>query len=119
MDPEDRFWELAEPLLLTRVGVTRSTMMGFPCLRINGGFFASLDRKNGQMVVKLPEARVTELVASGATFPFTPAGRTFREWAAIPSSASDTWPALLEEALAFVASAVQSRSRRGLSGRPR
>jgi hypothetical protein len=35
MEPEDRFWDLAEPLLLTRVGVTRSTMMGYPCLRIN------------------------------------------------------------------------------------
>ena len=119
MDPEDRFWELAEPLLLTRVGVTRSTMMGFPCLRINGGFFASLDRKNGQLVGNYRRRASRELFASGATFPFPPAGRTFREWAAIPSSASDTWPALLEEALAFVASAVQSRSRRGLSGRPR
>ena len=101
MDPEDRFWDLAEPLLLTRVGVTRSTMMGFPCLRINGGFFASFDRKNGQLVVKLPAERVAELVA----------GRTFREWAAIPTSVSEGWAALLDEALAFVASSGSSSSR--------
>jgi hypothetical protein len=104
MDAEDRFWELAEPLLLTRVGVTRSTMMGFPCLRVNGGFFASFDRKNGHLVVKLPAERVAELVATGAAFPFAPAGRVFREWAAISSSASERWPRLLDEALAFVES---------------
>ena len=92
MDPEERFWEMAEPLLLTRAGLTRSTMMGFPCLRVNGGFFASLDRKQGQLVVKLSEARVTELVTMGAAFPFAPAGRTFREWAAISPSASESWP---------------------------
>jgi hypothetical protein len=112
MDPEDRFWDLAEPLLLTRAGVTRSTMMGFPCLRINGGFFASLDRKHGQLVVKLPAERVTELVTTGAALPFAPAGRTFREWAAISPSDSETWPGLLEEALAFVGATSQSRPTR-------
>ena len=40
---EERFWELAEPLL-ARPDVTRSTMMGFPCLRVRGQFFASTDR---------------------------------------------------------------------------
>ena len=87
MDAERRFWDLAEPLLLTRVGVTRSTMMGFPCLRINGGVFASLDRKNGNLVVKLPAERVTELVSAGKAQPFAPNGRTFREWAGVPVAA--------------------------------
>jgi hypothetical protein len=79
-------------------------MMGFPCLRIDGGFFATFDRKNGHAVVKLPAERVAELVATGAALPFAPAGRTFREWAAIPPSDSASWPGLLEEALSFVAS---------------
>jgi hypothetical protein len=112
MDPEDRFWDLAEELLLTRTGVTRSTMMGFPCLRINGGFFAALDRKNGHLVVKLPAERVTRLVATGAAVPFAPAGRTFREWAAILMAAVERWPGLLEEALTFVASIDQPRPQR-------
>jgi hypothetical protein len=111
MESEDRFWDLADELLLTRVGVARSTMMGFPCLRINGGLFASLDRKHGHLVVKLPAARVADLVATGAALLFAPAGRTFREWAAIPLSDSENWPGLLEEALAFVALTDQSRSR--------
>jgi hypothetical protein len=112
MDPEDRFWDLAEALLLTRVGVTRSTMMGFPCLRLNGGFFASLDRKNGQLVVKLPAERVTGLVTTGAALPFAPNGRTFREWAAISPSASETWAGLLEEAQTFDGSTDASRPKR-------
>jgi hypothetical protein len=104
MTPEDRFWDLAEELLLARVGVTRSTMMGFPCLRIHGGFFASFDQKNGQAVVKLPAERVSALVTSGVAVPFAPAGRTFREWAAIPASEAERWRALLDEALTFVSS---------------
>ena len=39
MEGETYFWELAEPLLASE-GVTRGTMMGFPCLRKHGAFFA-------------------------------------------------------------------------------
>ena len=60
---EARFWDLAEPLL-GRPSVTRSTMMGLPCLRWNGAFFASCDRRTGDLLVKLAEARVDELVAA-------------------------------------------------------
>ena len=60
---EARFWDLAEPLL-GQPGVTRSTMMGLPCLRWNGAFFASCDRRTGDLLVKLAETRVDELVAT-------------------------------------------------------
>jgi len=99
---EVRFWELAEPFLV-RSGVTRSTMMGFPCLRINGQFFASVDRSSGNLLVKLPEARVDALLDAGRAEPFAPAGRRFREWAAVPHSRSRTWSKLLDEAHDFVA----------------
>ena len=102
MDPEEQFWQLAEPMLATG-GVTRSTMMGLPCLRVDGKFFASLDRKTRHLLVKIPTERVAELIAAGSAFPFAPAGRTFREWAAIPPTASATWAALLDEAKTFVA----------------
>jgi hypothetical protein len=98
---EERFWELAEPLLV-RSGITRSTMMGFPCLRIRGQFFASTDRSTGDLLVKLPEARVDELVAAGRAESFAPAGRRFREWAAIPYVHSRSWKRLLDEAHEFV-----------------
>ena len=99
---EARFWSFAEPLLAAPF-VTRSTMMGFPCLRVSGRFFASFDQKTGALVVKLPAARVDELISSGQAEPFAPAGRRFREWASINAAKRTRWSALLDEALAFVA----------------
>jgi len=101
---ERRFWLLAEPLLATP-SVTRSTMMGLPYLRVGGAFFASCDPRTGDLLVKLPAARVVELVGAGRAQPFAPAGRRFREWAAVPSTKARSWPRLLEEALAFVGGA--------------
>jgi hypothetical protein len=99
---EAGFWAVAEPLL-SAATVTRSTMMGLPCLRVSGRFFASFDRRTGALLVKLPAARVGELIDSRDAEPFAPAGRRFREWAAIDPDRSEAWPALLDEALAFVA----------------
>jgi hypothetical protein len=96
-----RFLDLTEPVL-DRPDVTRSTMMGLPCVRVRGAFFASCDRRTGSLLVKLPQDRVDELVNSGAAQAFAPAGRRFRQWAAIPIERSRTWPRLLDEALAFV-----------------
>jgi hypothetical protein len=101
---EARFAALAEPLL-ARPGVERSTMMGLPCLRLDGAFFASCDRRTGDLLVKLSEARVDELVDAGRAHAFAPAGRRFREWAAVPPERSRTWRRLLDEALAFVGGA--------------
>ena len=97
---EVRFWDLAAPLL-GQPGVTRSTMMGLPCLRWNGAFFASCDRRTGDLLVKLAETRVDELVAAERAEPFAPAGRRFREWAAIPDDRSRSWKRLLDEALGY------------------
>jgi hypothetical protein len=97
---ETRFWALAEPLL-GRPEVTRSTMMGLPCLRWKGAFFASYDRRTGDLLVKLAETRVDELVAAERARAFAPAGRRFREWAAIPESRSRSWQRHLHEALEF------------------
>lgn len=98
---EALFWKLAESLY-AEPAVTRSTMMGFPCLRANGNFFACIERGSGNLIVKLPAERVNELVASGAGIPFAPTGRVFREWVAFPVPDEDEWAALLDEAQAFV-----------------
>jgi hypothetical protein len=98
---EKLFWALAEHLL-TEPGVTRSTMMGYPCLRTNGAFFACVERTTGHLIVKLPAARVTELVTAGQARPFSPNGRVFREWAAFPVPDQDEWMALLDEARTFI-----------------
>jgi hypothetical protein len=98
---EQRFWRNAEPLLQLP-NVTRSTMMGLPCLRVNDAFFASWDRATGALLVKLPAADVDRLIADGKADPFAPAGRRFREWASIPAGRSRTWARLLDRALEHV-----------------
>jgi hypothetical protein len=77
-------------------------MMGFPCLRVDGKFFASFDRASGDLLVKVPAKRVDQLIAQGEGLAFAPAGRRFKEWVGIPLDAGDRWPAFLEEALQFV-----------------
>ncbi|CPR05666.1 hypothetical protein BN971_00621 [Mycobacterium bohemicum DSM 44277] len=104
---EADFWSLAEPLL-SRATVIRSTMMGLPCLRVDGRFFASFDRRSAALVVKLPAARVSELVERGEAEAFAPAGRRFREWAAIDRARWQSWSAMLDEALAFAAAQCPS-----------
>jgi hypothetical protein len=97
---EALFWRLAEALYADPA-VTRSTMMGFPCLRADGRFFACVERGTGNLVVQLPAARVAELVATGAGIPFAPNGKVFREWVACPVPDEAEWSALLHEAKAF------------------
>lgn len=97
---ETLFRELAQQLLADP-GVTRGTMMGYPCLRANGAFFACVERTTGHLIVKLPAHRVSELAATGQALPFAPNGRTFREWAAFPVADPAEWRALLAEARDF------------------
>jgi hypothetical protein len=94
---EELFWQLAEPLL-AEPGVTRSTMMGLPCLRLRGRFFASLDCGTQALLVRLPADRVSALIAADDGKPFAPAGRGFREWVAVPRPDRHRWRTLLDEA---------------------
>jgi hypothetical protein len=97
MTAEELFWELVEPMFADPA-VRRSMMMGLPCVRFDGRFFASLDRRSGALLVKLPAQRVRQLIDSGCGQPFAPAGRTFREWVAITAPDRQRWQALLAEA---------------------
>jgi hypothetical protein len=102
-DPSAPFWRAAEPIL-TRESVATGTMMGFPCLRVKGAFFASFDRQSGDLIVKLPADRVEELVAVGKAARFAPNGRVFREWALIGDRDYVRWAQLIQEALTLAAS---------------
>ena len=77
---------------------SRSTMMGFPCLRRNGAFFASIDPRTDALIVKLSAERVAQLVQEGVGSAFAPNGRTFREWVALPTPDPSLWGAVLDEA---------------------
>jgi hypothetical protein len=101
-DVAQAFWAAAKPAL-ARDGVQTGTMMGFPCLRLRGVFFASSDRETGDLIVKLPQVRIEALIAGGNAVAFAPNGRKFREWARVPERDPARWRRLIDEALVFAA----------------
>ena len=102
-DEHEHFWELAEPHLASG-RLVEGTMMGHQCLRSGAtdGFVATVARRTGNVVVKLPKARVAELIDQGVGLPFAPAGKVFREWVELPDVDEPTWERLLEESILFV-----------------
>jgi hypothetical protein len=96
------FFRQVSAAALDRRDVATGTMMGFPCLRVAGAFFASCDHRTGDLIVKLPRHRVEQLITAGTGKPFAPAGRTFREWVLIDDRDPARWTELIDEALAFV-----------------
>ena len=101
-DDPKALWEQVSGPLRDQPQVAGSTMMGLPCLRVAGAFFAAWEPRTGDLLVKLPSARVDALLEAGAAQPFAPAGRRFRAWAAVPAAEATSWPALADEALRHV-----------------
>jgi len=76
---------------------------GSSALKVDGSIFAMLS-SGGQFVVKLPKARVDELVTAGVGERFDAGkGRLMKEWLAV-SAPPRRWLPLAKEALAFVRS---------------
>jgi hypothetical protein len=74
---------------------------GSKALKVGGKLFALWSNKD-EFVVKLPKARVEELVAQGKGRYFdTGAGRLMKEWLAV-TDAPRSWAGLAGEALSFV-----------------
>ncbi len=107
-DARELYDELTDDLLYDPA-VGRSTMMGYPCVRLAGQFLASYDEKSGCLVVKLPSDRVAELVSAGTGDEFAPAGKVFREWVAIPTIDRRLWRSLLAEAVAFARTTLDQK----------
>lgn len=103
-DPaHETFWDLAEPHMASG-RLVEGTMMGHQCLRsaATNGFVATVARATGNVVVKLPKTRVSELVDAGVGRAFAPAGKVFKEWVEVPDIDDELWDALLEESITFV-----------------
>jgi TfoX/Sxy family transcriptional regulator of competence genes len=86
-------------------------MMGHPCVRRAGRFFASFDPKVDCLVVKIPAERVEALIDAGTGEPFAPNGKVFREWVSVPTPDPSGWARLLAEALDFAGPAQQHAGR--------
>ena len=97
------FWGLIDELRSADPRIEEGTIMGGRCACVAGEFLALVDFKGSGLVVKLPEVRVEELIATGVGLPFAPAGRVFREWVLVPRRDRRRWRALDEEGVAFVA----------------
>ena len=103
MTPAQGLWEqLADELEAADEAVSRSTMMGLPCLRVDGAFFASFDKRQEALIVKLAATNVAARVAEGRGQSFAPAGKVFKEWLALDGVDPDEWRAALHDALLFV-----------------
>jgi hypothetical protein len=102
-DGHAAFWDIAEPFLGSG-RLIEGTMMGHQCLRVaaNDQFVATVERETGNLVVKLPKARVAELIAAGEGLSFAPATKVFKEWVAIPVFDETKWTALIDESVDFV-----------------
>lgn len=99
------FWSIADEMIAAGLA-DQGTMMGHPCLRVAGAFFATVGHDADELIVKLPGARVQELIDGGVGVPFVPAGRRFREWVAIQRDHHALWPELVREAHRFVAASA-------------
>jgi len=82
-------------------GVAQGGMMGANALTISGKIFV-MHTSAGELVYKLPRARVEALVASGKGKPWGPGGkRIMKEWVAVDPADADAI-ALAREAKLFV-----------------
>ncbi len=98
----ERCFELLATGHLIDPSVTRGTGFGSTTgLRVAGRIFAMLMKS--ELVVKLPKARVDELVASGTgTRLETGQGRAMKEWVSLPLVECADWRGLTDDALTFV-----------------
>ena len=100
--PEQRYLALVDAFS-DATGVTYAQQKGFGdrTMKVNGKIFAMLVR--GQLVVKLPKARVIALVLSGEGQAFDAnKGKPMKEWFRLAEDSGLNWLALSQEALDFV-----------------
>jgi hypothetical protein len=96
------FEAAGERLLDEDPGVERGRMLHAPGLKATGRFFAFV-RTDGELVVKVPAARVAALVASGEGLPFDRGqGTPMREWVLVRPADEAACDAILREARDFV-----------------
>lgn len=102
MTPDERFERLVDAMSVEADVAPPTGRRGFggSALTCRGRIFAMLVR--GQLVVKLPKARVDALIADGVGTAFDAnKGRPMKEWFGLAPTSDLEWTDLAHEALAF------------------
>jgi TfoX/Sxy family transcriptional regulator of competence genes len=102
MDVQALFDGIAHRLLSEDPGLSAGHMFSSDGLKTGDKFFAMVSK--GDLVVKLPEDRVDELVETGAGVPFEIGKRRMREWVRLTPEDTETCTAYVTEARDFVRS---------------
>jgi len=103
--------QLAADLAGRISGSTVGIDFGHGCLMIDNNIFA-FTRPDESAALKLPEARIAELVSDGEIRHLSMGKRTMREWVVIPNIAVPGNLKLLREAMAYVATLPQKERRK-------
>ena len=97
----DLLEKLADPYL-AKPDVTWGRMFSTVGLRVRGKIFGLVNHE-GNLMVKVPEARADALESSHAANRMVMRGREMREWVEMtPESGEAAWSELLGEAFAYV-----------------
>ncbi len=78
-----------------------SPKFGANALRVNGKIYAALTRKHA-LLLKLPPARIAELLKKKRARRFESGGRVMNGWITLASDDGTEWIALSDEARTFV-----------------
>lgn len=89
-------------------GVETGRMFGAEGLKVAGKVFAM--EVKGQLVVKLPAKRVSELVAMRSAKAFDPGhGKLMKEWIEVNAKSDLSWLAVAQESFTFVKATAKKK----------
>jgi hypothetical protein len=95
--------ELGDEPGVVAPGDEPGTGFGSGAVKVNGKIFAMIAGSNGRLVLKLPRARVGQLIEAGTGDPFDAGkGRPLKEWLTVLTDDVGECVGLAREALAFV-----------------
>ena len=112
------FWDIAEPIM-AKPKTEEGTMMGTPCLRVNGQFFTMVSKSfSGRLIVKLPAEAVQGHIDAGVAESFAPAGKVMKEWLWVLETDAEQWESLMLESWDFV-STLPPKKTKPKKGKPK